>query len=271
MFLGLQSPSHVPVHEHLLLPCLLLLSQGHIPKPLKVTTSTLMKLCCPCWSLCLDLISVLLASKFFHSPCHTHPSFMHPCHNHSGEPPLRLKPTPRLYYCVLAPMPSGTYISCLHLQVKTYLCLGQLFSIRSTSDRHTTLRPNKDTHDPGKSHLFPWLTAWRSDHHGFINANLEGNGQGSEMAQWIQVFVAEADNLGLTPGTHMIKGENQLPKVVLWPLYECQGSCARAHTHEINFLNLKRNTVKTASHCHQTCFPESSYSTCHTPEETQNH
>lgn len=159
--------------------CLKAIPQSHwrSPPPILWSSAVLAEVCAWIW-----LASCWLPSPSILYPCHTHPSFMHPCHNHLGEPPLRCKPTPRLYYCALAPMPSGTYISCLPLQVKTYLCLGQLISIRSTSDRHTTLRPNKGTHVPGKSHLFPRLRAWRSDHQGFINANLEGNGQGHKMA-----------------------------------------------------------------------------------------
>lgn len=39
----------------------------------------------------------------------------------------------------------------------------------------------------------------------------------NEMAQWLGALLVTLDDLSLTPRTHVIEEENQLPHIVLWP------------------------------------------------------
>lgn len=41
------------------------------------------------------------------------------------------------------------------------------------------------------------------------------------MVQQGKELAAKRDKVSLTPGTHMVEGENQLQQVVLWPLFSC--------------------------------------------------
>lgn len=63
--------------------------------------------------------------------------------------------------------------------------------------------------------------------------NLEFNARSSEMAQWVELLVAELKDLSLIAGNSMVKAENQF-------LYHCSlaftgceraYACARTHTH----------------------------------------
>lgn len=38
----------------------------------------------------------------------------------------------------------------------------------------------------------------------------------NEMAQWLGALLVTLDDLSLTPRTHVIEEENQLPHIVLW-------------------------------------------------------
>ena len=44
-------------------------------------------------------------------------------------------------------------------------------------------------------------------------------------AQQVEALDIDQDYLSLIPETHMVEGENQLLRVVLWPLYMCMHSC----------------------------------------------
>lgn len=39
--------------------------------------------------------------------------------------------------------------------------------------------------------------------------------QANKMSQWVKVLATEPDNLSLIPRTHTVKGENQLPHLIL--------------------------------------------------------
>jgi len=52
----------------------------------------------------------------------------------------------------------------------------------------------------------------------------------NEVAQRVKTPAYKAENLGSTPGTHII-GENRLPQVVLWLLHTNCGTHVSMHTH----------------------------------------
>lgn len=46
-----------------------------------------------------------------------------------------------------------------------------------------------------------------------------------KMTQWIGAFVTEPDNVSLILRTHMVEGENQITRVVLWAPLTHHGTC----------------------------------------------
>lgn len=57
------------------------------------------------------------------------------------------------------------------------------------------------------------------------------------MVQQVEVLVATADGLGSIPGTYTVKGETQLPKVILRPPHE------RTHMQETNIYKEKLGVI----------------------------
>lgn len=63
------------------------------------------------------------------------------------------------------------------------------------------------------SHVVSSRPAWTiSD----LVSNKQVTGEG-KLARWVKAPAAKPDDLSFIPGTHMVGGENQLLKVVLWP------------------------------------------------------
>lgn len=52
------------------------------------------------------------------------------------------------------------------------------------------------------------------------------------MAQWVKVLATQPDHISSFPGTDLVRGEKQLPHILL--LLVCHGACAGAHTCKKN-------------------------------------
>lgn len=50
----------------------------------------------------------------------------------------------------------------------------------------------------------------------------------SKMAQWVMMLASQSDDLSSIPSMHTVKGENQVPKGVL---YRCTAAHRQVHTH----------------------------------------
>ena len=55
-----------------------------------------------------------------------------------------------------------------------------------------------------------------------------------KMAQWVKVFAAKPDDLGLISTPNMVERKNWISKIILWPTHTPWKVCAHGHIHILN-------------------------------------